>query len=118
MELDKILNKLSELYSTGERIRIFYGNSDTGSDWMEQCDIMGIVRKSTGQNPIYILIHNKKSSGGGAILTKNIVKITVNKKTVYQHPLYNIDITKEKFTAKRSKFFLGLSNINSIDKTT
>ena len=38
------------------------------------------------------MIHNTRSTGGGAILDHCIVKITVDKKTVYQHPKYHCPI--------------------------
>ena len=59
---------------------------------MDEYDVEGYVSRSTGITPIPILVHNKRSLGGGGILTNCIVKITTtgkNKWTLYQHPSYH-----------------------------
>ena len=38
------------------------------------------------------MIHNTRSTGGCAIFDDCIVKITVDKKTIYQHPKYHCSI--------------------------
>jgi hypothetical protein len=73
-----------------QRIRIFYGNTETGEDWCEEYDIMGYVGRSTGSIKIPILLNNISSAGGAGILDHCIVKITIDKKTIYQHPKYHI----------------------------
>lgn len=84
-KLEKVMN---ELYKRKERVRFFYGDPETGRDWGEQLDTQGYVSKSTGRKPIYLLVSKINSTGGEAILVDNIVKITVNKKTVYQTDNY------------------------------
>ena len=59
-----------------QRIRIFYGDRETGLDWKEVYDTMGIVGRRTGSIKIPILIRNMRSNGGGAILDNCIVRIT------------------------------------------
>jgi hypothetical protein len=78
----------SELY-TNNRLRIFYGDADTGLDWNEEHDVLGYIGRSTGNAPITILLNNNTSHGGVAILTQCIVKITRNKQVLYQHPNYH-----------------------------
>lgn len=73
----------------GERLRIFYGDQETGRDWLEELDTMGTVGRSTGTIKVPLLIRNARSSGGPAILDHCIVKITRNHKVLYQHPLYH-----------------------------
>lgn len=70
------------------RIRIFYGDKETGKDWMEWFDTIGLIGRSNGNIKVPILLKNKNSFGGGAILDNAIVKITIDKKTVYKHPKY------------------------------
>jgi len=89
-----VKDKLEFYLKSGHRIRLFYGDAVTGRDWMEEYDTMGTVSRSTGDKPIPILIHNSRSMGGGGIMDHCIVKITLNKKTVYQHPTYYIPISK------------------------
>jgi len=73
------------------RLRLFYGDRQTGKDWNEQFDVFGYVGRSTGSVKIPLLIHNKRSMGGGSILDHSIVKITDSRGKVilWQHPLYH-----------------------------
>ena len=75
-----------------KRIRIFLGDKETGKDWNEFHDTIGYVGRSTGSSKIPLMIHNTRSTGGGAILDDCIVKITADKKTIYQHPKYHCPI--------------------------
>ena len=78
----------SELYSDN-RIRVFFGDQETGKDWEEEHETIGYVGRSTGTEPILILLNNNRSMYGGAILTNCIVKITKNGRVLYQHPNYH-----------------------------
>lgn len=72
------------------RIRIWYGDTKTGTAWMDENDVIGSVGKSTGTQPIPSLIANSRSLGGGAILDHCIVRIDgVNSGTLYRHPAFN-----------------------------
>jgi hypothetical protein len=73
----------------GHRLRLFYGDTETGRDWLEELDIMGTIGRSTGTIKIPILIRNRRSTGGPAILDHCIVKITRQHRVLYQHPKYN-----------------------------
>lgn len=74
---------------TGQIIRVFYGDVETGSDWMEEHDTIGRVSRSMGPVKVPLLLANTRSSGGGAILTDSIVRITIDKHDVYRHPSYH-----------------------------
>src|SRR3990172_10334999 len=80
---------LSELVHTDRCVRLFYGDKETGRDWGEEYDITGTVGRSTGTEPIFLLINNKRCYGGPAILTDSIVRMFVDRREVYVHPLYN-----------------------------
>lgn len=73
------------------RLRLFFGDAATGRDWMEENDTIGTVGRSTGSQPIPLLIKSTGSLGGGAILDHCIVKImdVKTKTTLYQHPQYH-----------------------------
>ena len=89
-----VCNILNDAISSrlSKRIRIFFGDKETGKDWNEFYDTIGYVGRSSGLIKIPLMIHNTRSTGGGAILDHCIVKITVDKKTVYQHPKYHCPI--------------------------
>lgn len=91
---DVVCNIL-ECYNSANRnsrIRLFYGDTDTGKCWMEENDTLGYVGRSTGSIQIPLLIHNKNSKGGSAILDHCIVKITDGKRIVYRHPNYHMPV--------------------------
>ena len=90
----EVCNILNDVITSrrSKRIRIFLGDKETGKDWNEFFDNIGYVVRSTGLSKIPLMIHNIRSTGGSAILDDCIVKITIDKKTVYQHPKYHCPI--------------------------
>ena len=87
----EVVEAIQKAYSNGLRIRLHYGDTKTGKDWMDEYDVRGTIGKSTGQNPIPLLIQTTRSAGGGAILDSCIVRMVSidkrNKGTIlYQHP--------------------------------
>ena len=82
-----LLNRLTE---SKQRIRIVYGETETGKDWLEEYGVLGSIGKSTGSKQIPLLISNSRSTGGGAILEDCILKIVdvKSKKVLYQHDKY------------------------------
>ena len=82
-----LLNRLTE---SKQRIRLVYGDTETGKDWLQEYDVLGSIGKSMGTNQIPLLISNSRSTGGGAILEDCILKIVdvKSKKVLYQHDKY------------------------------
>ena len=72
------------------RVRLFFGDTSSGQDWLEEYDTIGYVGRSCGEIKIPILLKNERSSGGGGILTHCIVRITIDKKDVYKNGKYVI----------------------------
>jgi len=81
---------LYSAYQRGVRVRIWYGNAETGHAWLEEFDVIGYVNLSMGPIHVPILLHNTRSIGGGAILDNCIIKIqeTQNKQVLYEHPTF------------------------------
>lgn len=77
------------------RIRIHYG--ENGQDWGETNDVAGYIGRSMGwgPNPVRarLLIHNRRSLGGGPVNANSLVRIRfANRKAggdLYRHPNYN-----------------------------
>jgi hypothetical protein len=110
---DQIISLLDHLRKMQSRVRFYWGDTKTGCDWGDTCDVSGRISRTTGTIKIPILIHNRRSSGGCAILTHCIVRIDwANKKgydnpTIYRHPKYHVENTDVispniKYTYKRS----------------
>lgn len=84
------------------RLRLYYGETDpskpdVGRDWEETYQTTGTVGWSTGWVSIPLMIHNRRSMGGGAILTDCIVRITeaAGGRELYRHPNYHRTATTE-----------------------
>jgi len=94
-----VINALENARNNRTRVKIFYGDPETGRDWHEEHDTTGTIGRSTGSIKIPLLIPTSRSSGGGSILTKNIVKIrdTKSGRVLYQNENYkqpNIEIVE------------------------
>lgn len=68
------------------RVKIFFGDPDT-------CELLwtetGYVGQTTGEKPCLILVHNLRSTGGGALNTELILRIDYsNKKTCHNPTIY------------------------------
>lgn len=91
---EAVIRALNNSHVTHSRLHLSYGDTDTGRDWEETYDVEGYVGKTTGAVPIPILVYNKRSLGGAAILTDHIIKIKIAGQkgvTIYQHPQYHIN---------------------------
>jgi len=89
---DKVKTVLTECYNNQCRVRIWYGDTDTGLSWMDEYDVVGTIGRSAGQQKIPLLIKNSRSSGGGGILCHCIIRIDVisSRRTIYEHPLFDV----------------------------
>ena len=95
----KILSRSNELYRArlnSPRLRLWYGDTETGRCWMEENNITGYIGRSTGLIKIPLLIPNSRSIGGGVILDHCIIRITAQNPHVnridclYSHPNFHI----------------------------
>lgn len=108
---DRVIQILDGAMKNHERIRVFYGDTETGRDWCEFFDTIGYVSRSCGNFKIPLLINNSRSIGGTSILDGNIVKITIDKVVVYQHPNYHLDESKfDGLNNKQIDFLKGKRN--------
>ena len=89
---ESVINILLDAMKHKDRIRIFFGDAESGTDWCETFDTMGTIGLSCGTAKVPLLIHSIRSMDGDAISTDSIVKITRNKKVIYKHPNYNCNI--------------------------
>lgn len=79
---------LEGLMGTNRRVRLFYGDKETGEYWGDEYDVTGTIGRSTGPQPIPLLINNRRSMGGSSILTDCVVRMLVDGREVYRHPRY------------------------------
>lgn len=94
-----VIRALEEAREGRYRIRVFYGDTDTGRDWDERYDVTGYVSRSIGPTKVPILLANARSPGGPAMLDHCIVRIRHSSKQarrrhggdIYRHPRYHRD---------------------------
>ena len=73
------------------RLHISLGDTETGRDWLEEFESNGYVGRSLGPVNVPLLIANRASTGGGAILDHCIVRIreSAGGRVLYQHSEYH-----------------------------
>ena len=88
----KVKTVLTECYNNQCRVRIWYGDTNTGMSWLEEYDTMGAIGRSTGQQKIPLLVKNSRSNGGSGILCHCIIRIDVigSRRTIYEHPSFTV----------------------------
>lgn len=89
-----IVQALERARATQERIRLYYGDVNTGRSWDEEHDVFGRISRSMGTVKAPLLVHNILSIGGAGILTDSIVRI-INSRThriLYTHPNFHTGI--------------------------
>lgn len=90
----QVKNAIEAVYDIRARIRVYFGDTDTGKVWLEQCDISGTIGRSTGDIKVPLLIANSRSRGGPALLDHCIVGIQVieSRRWLYKHTSFNVPI--------------------------
>lgn len=88
---DEVVRVLEAARLNRTRLHISLGDTTTGKDWLEEHDITGYVGRSMGPVKVPLLIANRRSMFGGAILDHCIVRIrmTGGGRVLYQHPAYH-----------------------------
>lgn len=89
---DSLIAVLKRYENKPYRIRIWYGNKQTGEAWNEEYDIAGTIGRSSGTIKVPILLKTKNSHFGGAILVGNIIRIDdiKDKRTLWQADNFHI----------------------------
>lgn len=78
---EECIKALESARKLGFRIHLDYGCTKTGRSWNEQYEVAGYIGRSLGPQKVPLLIYNKRSIGGGAILDHCILSIRyANKK--------------------------------------
>jgi hypothetical protein len=89
----KVIEILERARKEGLRLKFAFGDTITGRDWEETHGVTGYIGRSSGNIKVPILLNNRRSLGGAALLDHCIIKIEyANKKRggiLYMHPDYH-----------------------------
>ena len=85
----QVIDALENAMHTEKRVRLFYGDKETGRDWGDENEVAGTIGRSTGTIKIPLILAKRTSPGGPGILVDCIVRLIVNGREVYRHPKYH-----------------------------
>lgn len=92
-EVDTVIAELiNKIIEQKLRVRIFYGDRITGKDYCLRFDTIGYIIRTKEIYPQAALVKEKGSFINCKIDLNSIVKITVKKKSIYEHPGYYIHL--------------------------
>lgn len=88
---DEVVRVLENARLNRQRLHISLGDTTTGLDWLDEFGSHGYVSRSMGPVKVPLLVANRRSLGGGAILDHCIVRIRTSAggRMLYQHPQYH-----------------------------
>ena len=91
---DDVIWVLENARLNRQRVHISLGETegpDAGKDGLESNDVQGYVGRSIGPVKVPLIVANRRSMGGGAILDHCIVRIreSAGGRVLYQHPGYH-----------------------------
>jgi len=91
---DEVIRVLENARLNRTRLHVSLGEWEgpsAGRDWLESNDVQGYVGRSMGPVKVPLLVANRRSLGGGAILDHCIVRIRTSSggRVLYQHPQYH-----------------------------
>lgn len=88
---DAVIEVLERARKSGQRLHISFGDVKTGRDWLEEFESYGYMGQSTGRVKIPLLVHNRRSYGGGHLLDHCIVRIRTSTggHVLWQHKKYH-----------------------------
>lgn len=87
-----VVDVLEQARKGGTRIRLRYGDTETGRDWLDEFDVEGRIGRSMGPIKVPILLARRTSTGGPALLEHCLVKVRQTGKdgrTLYRHQTYH-----------------------------
>ncbi len=86
---EPVIELLETVRLNQRKVRLFYGDSQTGQSWFDEHDVMGRIGRSTGPIKVPLLIEPGEI-GGPALLDQCIIRIDSPRTTLYQHEQFRV----------------------------
>lgn len=88
---DKVQRVLNHLINTGETVRVFYGDPETGRSAMEEFETIGTIGRSCGVLKVPLLVADGEHFGG-QLSAERIIRITriSDGKDLYRHAGFHV----------------------------
>ncbi len=86
---ETVIELLEVVRLNQRKVRLFYGDPQTGQSWFDEHDVIGRVGRSTGPIKVPLLIEPGEI-GGPALLDQCIIRIDSPRKTLYQHEQFRV----------------------------
>lgn len=85
-----LVESLKGVVRSGEKVRVFYGNTSTGQSIATWKKTMGVVQVKRLADLVYCFVLVNINGGTSSEVIENIVKLTKKKGVVYMHPSFHI----------------------------
>lgn len=111
---DEVAIRLEVARVNGDRIRVYYGDKETGRSWLDEWHMIGTIGRSCGEIKIPLIIASTRSMGGPGLLEHCIVAIqdVKTKRWLYRHPLFFVPkMTVKPVETVGSRLLQGLDDL-------
>lgn len=81
---EPVIEVLETVRQNQRKVRLYYGNTQTGQSWFDEHDVIGRIGRSTGPIKVPLLIEPGEI-GGPALLDHCIIRVDSPRTTLYQH---------------------------------
>lgn len=87
---EPVQQAFEQLRKSRHRVRVFYGDANTGRAWLHESDVIGRLSRSGGAMKLPLLMVDKM--GGSALLSHCVVRLIdlTSGLEVYRHPLFHL----------------------------
>jgi hypothetical protein len=86
---EPVVELLEQLRHSRRKIRLYYGDTQTGQSWLDEHDVIGWIGRSMGTIKVPLLIE-PGNIGGPALLDHCIVRIDSPHQVLYQHDEFRV----------------------------
>ncbi len=84
-----VVEVLETVRKNQRKVRLFYGDTQTGQSWFDEHDVVGRIGRSTGSIKVPLLIEPGEI-GGPALLDQCLIRIDTPRKVLYQHDQFRV----------------------------